>query len=1216
MKNKIFNKEIKLSSEKVVAVLSAAFILLSILSPAYEATAADWYDSDWIYVSNASFNANDVITDCSVGELSTVTANYGGQQYNAWIDLNVPAGNYRVDMKLAYGHTPESPAQYDETMTLYTKDNIVSTITPSTYRDSANIPDMGDAVIRGDYFCQDAESAITTYSNVAGRTLDFPGFGDLFIEGTGSSLLVYAVRIYGYTANPSLIINKSINKSTAVPGEEIIYTIDYQNIGNATATNVVIRDAFDYINQQYLTFVSSVPAPSSGNNTWNLGNIAPGQSGRLTIIARILNTIPSGTFEIKNRASIESNETSLVYSNCANTIVSGGAPSLAITKSVDQYSAAPGDEIVYTLNYENTGDAAATNVVISDPFINRNQNLLTFISSTPSPTSGIDTWSVGTVDPGETGQITIRARISSSLSTGNLEIQNRASIDSDQTSIRYSNFVSTFVSPRISLSISKLGRNITEGTSWADSSSAKIGQRVAFSIELNSGGNVTIQNTIVRDTLPHGLTYVNGSTQVNNITFPDGIVNNGININDILPGETKTIIFEADITDNGAFIVGYNIVTNTAYVSADNLLSRDDIARIVVKKEKPADPNLVLNKSVDKYFGTPGDEIVYTLNYENTGTGTATNVIISDPFVNTNQNFLTFISSTPSPTSGIDTWSVGTVDPGETGQITIRARISSSLSTGNLEIKNVASIDSDETSIRYSNYVSTFVSPRSSLSIKKMARNITKGGSLLLENVAVSPGDEIEFYIEIKSSGNTTINSVEAWDDLPMRLNYIAGSTTIDGSYQSDGITSGGINLGNIDGNTTKIIRFRATVSNDQYFNPGNTILTNFAYVTANTFPSLSDEATITVNKPSGCSPSIHLDKLVKNITQGDDYWTKTVYAEPGDEVEFLIRISSVGSETAQATKIRDQLPIKLTYISGSTRVDGLYKSDGISGSGINLGDIYVGDEIEVMLRAKVAAEYKFTSDSTILTNYAYAWCNKGCQINDTAQVKVEKNRINDSNYELSISKLGKNITKGHSSWAGSIAADPGDEIEFSIQVTNTGNNNLKNVKIWDTLPINLSLIENTTTIDGATWGGSVVGAGINLGSLNKNEKKTIKFRVKIASNDNFDAGSTSLINAAYAEADNTSRFQSQASVIITKSGKVLGATTVSTGVDVSGLTFLTLISCFIAFMLYCRIREQKLLQDLASNRGSEFYRNIIKFYFKIKSSLTIERIRFKKLYL
>ncbi|MBD3282388.1 MAG: DUF11 domain-containing protein, partial [Candidatus Portnoybacteria bacterium] len=406
---------------------------------------------------------------------------------------------------------------------------------------------------------------------------------------------------------------------------------------------------------------------------------------------------------------------------------------------------------------------------------------------------------------------------------------------------------------------------------------------------------------------------------------------------------------------------------------------------------------------------------------------------------------------------------------------------------------------------------------------------------------------------------------------------------------------------------------FKSKVLSENNFYNGTTELINHAYANAANHALIQDSATIEVYKEEDLdNPELEIDKLTRNLSRGSSNWTKTVYAEPGDEIEFLIRVQSIGNTEAENVRVEDDLPSRLNYVQNSTTVDGYSKSDGITSGYISIGDMYVGESKEIRFKTKVASENNFSSTITTLTNKAYAWANDVSKINDTAYVKVQKETTQE-NYDISISKLGRNITRNQSNWAETSLASPSQQIEFSIQITNIGNQELTNVRVWDALPYQLLMVDGSTRINGADWGGDVTGSGLDIGTLNPGETKTIKFIATVASSENFGSGSTTLINTAYVSADRVGQLADQASVIVNKQGEVLGATTVPTGMNLAGLIFVLIISLIVSIFLYLRIREDKLL-DMQAN-GGKLAKAIASTYFKTKLALRITKLRFKQIY-
>ena len=631
MKSLIFvNQNIRFSKTATV-VLIGVCVLLSIFIPIAKTKAAEWYDTGWINASDARFHGDMITNECpgQVGTIATVILSYMGDPWRAWVNVNAPAGNYKIDMKLGYTHRVGHPDQTNETMRLYSKTGITSTAVPTNYTDKANVADLDSHTINPDRECADLANSIHTYSNVIGGTLKFSENGDLFIQGTGGSINVKAVRIYGYKEheNPAPTCSISANPSSISNGQSSTLSWTSTNATSCTASNAW-SGAKPLSGTQYIF--------PSFTSTYVL--TCTGAGGSVNCSVPVSVTEP-------------------------------GQPNLIITKSVDRYYANPNEEIVYTLIYQNTGSTAATNVVIRDAFVNQNQGYLTFISSNMYSSYGNDTWNIGTVNAGQSGTITIRARISNSMPNSTTEIQNRASIDSNETSLIYSNYVSTIVTynpgsptcsisanpssisngqsstlswtstnatsctasnawsgakslsgsqsvspssngtyslncsgpggsvncsawvsvntvnPTYVLAISKMGRNISRGQiDWADSFIASPSEEIEFSIQVTNNGSVSLSNVKVWDVLPANISIIAGSTTIDNVSWGGDVIDAGLNLGTLNQGQTKTIKFRATLADKNKFSTGITTLVNLAYASADNTGQTSDQASVVIGK--------------------------------------------------------------------------------------------------------------------------------------------------------------------------------------------------------------------------------------------------------------------------------------------------------------------------------------------------------------------------------------------------------------------------------------------------------------------------------------------------------------------------------------------------------------------------------------------------------------------------------------------------------
>ncbi len=140
-------------------------------------------------------------------------------------------------------------------------------------------------------------------------------------------------------------------------------------------------------------------------------------------------------------------------------------------------------------------------------------------------------------------------------------------------------------------------------------------------------------------------------------------------------------------------------------------------------------------------------------------------------------------------------------------------------------------------------------SPTQTISIQKFGKNITKGENDERTSVNARPSDTIEFVIRVRSTSSNTLYNVNISDNLPSGLNYINGTTSLNGTIVSDGINGYGINIGSLSPNQEDVIKIDATVSQVSAFAIGTTTLTNNATVRADGSSTFTAQMPIYVAK-------------------------------------------------------------------------------------------------------------------------------------------------------------------------------------------------------------------------------------------------------------------------------------------------------------------------------------------------------------------------------
>ena len=180
---------------------------------------------------------------------------------------------------------------------------------------------------------------------------------------------------------PSYDVEKKVNNVThnsVRPGDTMTYTIVAKNTGNVELTNVKINDTLP---AYYQSASETLPAGATGSiinnpHSVTIPRLAVGATATITISYKVkgqtafecgkttnfINAVTSGSDQKNTEDRTDNNQvgTDVTY-QCEPK-----HPSYDLEKTVNKATAKPGETLIYTLTFRNTGDVDLTNVVIKD----------------------------------------------------------------------------------------------------------------------------------------------------------------------------------------------------------------------------------------------------------------------------------------------------------------------------------------------------------------------------------------------------------------------------------------------------------------------------------------------------------------------------------------------------------------------------------------------------------------------------------------------------------------------------------------------------------------------------------------------------------------------------------------------------------------------------------------------------------------------------------
>ncbi|HKZ47229.1 MAG TPA: SdrD B-like domain-containing protein, partial [Thermoplasmata archaeon] len=787
---------------------------------------------------------------------------------------------------------------------------------------------------------------------------------------------------------PLMSVAKSANVVTADPGDLITYTITYANSGTGEATDVVIVD----ILPAAVTFVSSSPSPDSnvgGVLTWNIGSVAGGASGGITVVVEVNAYTADGTL-LHNVVTLDyddanGNPQDLQQDSVDVTVT---APILSVSKTVDEATADPGDEVTYTITYTNSGTGEATDVTIVDTL----PAFTTFVSASPAPDSnvgGVLTWNIGSVTGGSGGSITVTVEVDAGTADGTV-LTNGVTLDYDDANGNPQGQQGDSVDVSVTAPVMTFSKT-------SDVTTADPGDTITYTLSFTNYGSGDASGVVVVDTIPADTTFVTASP------YPDDVTGDVLTwyVGLVTAGGSGSITITVQVD---AGLADGTLLHNAATLDYDDangnfIAQLTDDADVIVTA-----PVVTFSKSADVLTADPSDSIAYTLSYANTGSGEATDVTIVD----TLPADVTFVTATPYPDfvgGGTLIWYLGSVAAGGSGSISVTVEVNAYTADGTL-LTNSATLTYDDAN----GNARPPLDDDADVTVTAPVLTLIKSADVAFAD----PGDFIVYTLSYSNTGSGKATEVTIVDTIPAQTTFV-GSVPPYTSVLGDTYTWV---LGDVAGGASGSITLTVQVD---AFTPDGTVLTNDATLdyddaNGNPYPQLSDDASTTVTAP------------VMTFAKSAD----VTQADPGDAILYTLEYCNAGGGEATDVTIVDTLPADVTFIDADP--------DPTSTAGQVLTWVFpsvaAGECGTILVTVTVNPG---TSDGTLLDNdgtldYDDANGNAQDQLADDAQVTVTAP-------VMTFSKT-----------ADVSEADPSDLIVYTLSYTNTGSGAASGVVVQDTI--------------------------------------------------------------------------------------------------------------------------------------------------------------------
>jgi uncharacterized repeat protein (TIGR01451 family) len=408
--------------------------------------------------------------------------------------------------------------------------------------------------------------------------------------------------------------------------------------------------------------------------------------------------------------------------------------------------------------------------------------------------------------------------------------------------------------------------------------------------------------------------------------------------------------------------------------------------------------DLGLSKTVSNSTPNVGDTITFTVTLTDLGPNPATNVVVGDAL----PAGLAFVSATPSQGTynpSTAEWTVGTVTTATPQTLAIQATVSSPN-----PLTNTATIGhADQTDpVPGNNSASVTETPQQAdLALAKTAPPFANVGSPVL------------FTVTVHNSGPDAATDVVVHDAVPTGFSFLT-ATPSQGVYDS---VTGDWTVGTVAASASQQLTLTATLTSSTPSQNTATVSHSdqFDPDTSNNSASAGVQA----------AADLGLSKSVSNATPN-----------VGDTITFTVTLTNLAASPATNVAVQDALPAGLTFVS-ATVSQGTYDA----GTGAwTVGTVLAPATLSIHARVDSANSLANTATISHLDQF------DPNPINDTATA-TETPQQADLGLAKTVSDSTPNV---------------GDNITFTVTLTDNGPDPATNVSVQDALPAGLSLVSAT----------------------------------------------------------------------------------------------------------------------------------------------------------
>ena len=663
--------------------------------------------------------------------------------------------------------------------------------------------------------------------------------------------------------------------------------------------------------------------------------------------------------------------------------------------------------------------------------------------------------SIGTLPAGLKITIIFDAVIEDPLVTTSSTLSNQASISGTNFSTVLSNDPDTVAANDPTLTPLDLRSGLTLSKSDGGASVVP-GGVVAYSLTITNTITRPALTTVLTETVPVNTTFNAGASSVG-WSCADGAsagTTCTLAVGNLVGNTTVTRTFAVRVVNPVA--AGVSQISNTATVgdnaSIADLTPADNTATDTTPVN--AAPDLRISKTDGGVSVAPGGTVVYTLSYTNTGNQGATGISLSETVpANTTFTGTGWICLPSNNVGSVCTRSVGALaGGGANGSATFTLTVINPVAAGVNQISNTATVSDDGANGADPNPANNTGSDTTPLNAAPaLTLRKSDGGTTAI------PGGTIVYTLSYTNTGNQGASGITLSETVPANTIFNPGASS-----------AGWVCAPNANAGATCTLAVGALAA-------GGNVSRTFAVTVINAVPagvsqisntaSVSDDgsnsaaiitATASDTTPLAAAPDLRISKSDGGAT-----------TTPGGTIVYTLNYTNTGNQGATGVVLSETVPANTTFNAGASSAGWSCATGSPAGTsctlsvgGLNAGNSGSRTFAVTVVNPIAAGVSQISNTATIADDGA-----------NGADPTPANNSASDTTPITAAPDLA--LTKSD----GGVSAAPGDTINYTLTITNTGNQGATGVGLSETVPA------NTTFNPGASTAGWVCLPNTNAGA-------------------------------------------------------------------------------------------------------------------------------------